>query len=483
MAVRAPFALEKASLEILRSALDRLEAGFRDLPPDPTPPPGADRIEGVLAEVAERLHDNYPYFHPLYAGQMLKPPHPVARLAYALAHVDQPEQPRARRRARELRDGEGGGRRDRARCSAGRRTSATSAAAGRWRTSRRSGWPGGCSPAERSWPPRRRTTRTGGSAPCSACRSRRSRATAAGGWTSGALGRRLAARRRRHRRRDAGNDGDGLGGSAPGDPRAARAPRLPAARRRRVRRLLRPRGQPRARARARRSTGSARPTRSSSIRTSTGCSRTAAAACSSATRRSAASTSTTRPTRTSARRSSTWARSASSARGRERPRWRSGRRSGFLPLERGGRIRARALDCRARRGARAARRSAPGTPGSRAGFEPELDIVVWLARAPSARGRPRHGPRRIFDEAARRGLHLALAELPGAFFGPRGPERGGRSPCLRSVLMKPEHRDVGRIGSGRCSATRRTRSGVLRESFWMSSRGEAADHQRQTPGQ
>jgi glutamate/tyrosine decarboxylase-like PLP-dependent enzyme len=35
--------------------------------------------------VAERLHDNYPYFHPFYLGQMLKPPHPVARLAYALA--------------------------------------------------------------------------------------------------------------------------------------------------------------------------------------------------------------------------------------------------------------------------------------------------------------------------------------------------------------------------------------------------------------
>jgi tyrosine decarboxylase/aspartate 1-decarboxylase len=39
----------------------------------------------VLDTVATRLHDNYPYFHPLYAGQMLKPPHPVARLAYALA--------------------------------------------------------------------------------------------------------------------------------------------------------------------------------------------------------------------------------------------------------------------------------------------------------------------------------------------------------------------------------------------------------------
>lgn len=39
----------------------------------------------MLAEVAERMHDNFPYFHPLYAGQMMKPPHPMARLAYALA--------------------------------------------------------------------------------------------------------------------------------------------------------------------------------------------------------------------------------------------------------------------------------------------------------------------------------------------------------------------------------------------------------------
>ena len=31
------------------------------------------------------MGDNFPYFHPLYAGQMLKPPHPVARAAYALA--------------------------------------------------------------------------------------------------------------------------------------------------------------------------------------------------------------------------------------------------------------------------------------------------------------------------------------------------------------------------------------------------------------
>jgi len=47
--------------------------------------PGIERLAEVLNATAERLQDNYPYFHPLYAGQMLKPPHPVARLAYALA--------------------------------------------------------------------------------------------------------------------------------------------------------------------------------------------------------------------------------------------------------------------------------------------------------------------------------------------------------------------------------------------------------------
>jgi glutamate/tyrosine decarboxylase-like PLP-dependent enzyme len=42
-------------------------------------------MQKVLAQVAVRLQDNYPYAHPLYAGQMLKPPHPVARLAYMLS--------------------------------------------------------------------------------------------------------------------------------------------------------------------------------------------------------------------------------------------------------------------------------------------------------------------------------------------------------------------------------------------------------------
>ncbi|MDC0720434.1 pyridoxal phosphate-dependent decarboxylase family protein [Nannocystis bainbridge] len=35
-----------------------------------------------LAELSERLTGNYPFFHPRYAGQMIKPPHPVAVVGY-----------------------------------------------------------------------------------------------------------------------------------------------------------------------------------------------------------------------------------------------------------------------------------------------------------------------------------------------------------------------------------------------------------------
>src|SRR5262245_36489443 len=44
-----------------------------------------DCAREVLDELIDRLSDNYPFFHPSYAGQMLKPPHPIASLAYFLA--------------------------------------------------------------------------------------------------------------------------------------------------------------------------------------------------------------------------------------------------------------------------------------------------------------------------------------------------------------------------------------------------------------
>jgi tyrosine decarboxylase/aspartate 1-decarboxylase len=86
----APFELDKESVVLLRAALERLEPGFRSLPALAPARTAEGAIERVLLEVAERLRDNYPYFHPLYAGQMLKPPHPVARLAYALAQFVNP---------------------------------------------------------------------------------------------------------------------------------------------------------------------------------------------------------------------------------------------------------------------------------------------------------------------------------------------------------------------------------------------------------
>src|SRR6202165_2649493 len=77
--------LEPESLSALIEAVKKLDDGFSRLPRVDGDAPGMERLAEVLNATAERLQDNYPYFHPLYAGQMLKPPHPVARLAYALA--------------------------------------------------------------------------------------------------------------------------------------------------------------------------------------------------------------------------------------------------------------------------------------------------------------------------------------------------------------------------------------------------------------
>jgi glutamate/tyrosine decarboxylase-like PLP-dependent enzyme len=50
----------------------------------------ADRLAAAWAEYTERLQDNYPYFHPRYAGQMLKPPHPAAMAGYLAAMTVNP---------------------------------------------------------------------------------------------------------------------------------------------------------------------------------------------------------------------------------------------------------------------------------------------------------------------------------------------------------------------------------------------------------
>ena len=76
--------INKREIELLQAALGKLEEGSAELPAF-TPSFDDDAVAGVIAEVAERMQDNFPYYHPQYAGQMLKPPHPVARIAYALS--------------------------------------------------------------------------------------------------------------------------------------------------------------------------------------------------------------------------------------------------------------------------------------------------------------------------------------------------------------------------------------------------------------
>ncbi|MFY9804159.1 MAG: aminotransferase class I/II-fold pyridoxal phosphate-dependent enzyme [Candidatus Acidiferrales bacterium] len=77
--------LEETTLQLLKDALKQLDEGFASLPAISGDFAQDPRLATVMGEVAARLQDNYPYFHPLYAGQMLKPPHPIARAAYALA--------------------------------------------------------------------------------------------------------------------------------------------------------------------------------------------------------------------------------------------------------------------------------------------------------------------------------------------------------------------------------------------------------------
>ncbi|MEO0558862.1 MAG: aspartate aminotransferase family protein, partial [Bacteroidota bacterium] len=74
-------------------ALDAWESRFGPMPPAPALAVDAERLDAALSEFLERLTapstgeapGNYPFHHPRYAGQMLKPPHPVALAAYAAA--------------------------------------------------------------------------------------------------------------------------------------------------------------------------------------------------------------------------------------------------------------------------------------------------------------------------------------------------------------------------------------------------------------
>jgi glutamate/tyrosine decarboxylase-like PLP-dependent enzyme len=112
----------------------------------------------------------------------------------------------------------------------------------------------------------------------------------------------------------------------------------------------------------------------------------------------------------------------------------------LLPLEKGGEFAAGLSDGRA--AALQLHAALAKDPRFSPAFAPELDIVVWIPREKSASAASARA-RWIFEEAARRDLYLALAELPSGFFDLSGAGIAADREtvtCLRSVLMKPEHR-------------------------------------------
>src|SRR5580704_7252655 len=75
----------RALLNRAQDGIAAWEKGFGPFEADPSTHVAPEKAAAVIDELVERLADNYPFFHPTFAGQMLKPPHPVALAAYAAA--------------------------------------------------------------------------------------------------------------------------------------------------------------------------------------------------------------------------------------------------------------------------------------------------------------------------------------------------------------------------------------------------------------
>ena len=75
-----------ASIETLSGWM----AEFGTYPTHPSLHVAPEAFEAKQAELLQRLRDNYPFFHPRYIGQMLKPPHPAAIVGYLSAMLINP---------------------------------------------------------------------------------------------------------------------------------------------------------------------------------------------------------------------------------------------------------------------------------------------------------------------------------------------------------------------------------------------------------
>ena len=71
-------------------AVAEWQEGFGPFETDPSMLVSDERFASVFAELTGRLRGNYPFFHPSYAGQMLKPAHPAAVAGYLAAMLINP---------------------------------------------------------------------------------------------------------------------------------------------------------------------------------------------------------------------------------------------------------------------------------------------------------------------------------------------------------------------------------------------------------
>ena len=72
------------------AAMGEWMAGYGDYAPHPSLDVPLDQLERATSALHDRLRDNYPFFHPRYIGQMLKPPHPAAVIGYVSAMLINP---------------------------------------------------------------------------------------------------------------------------------------------------------------------------------------------------------------------------------------------------------------------------------------------------------------------------------------------------------------------------------------------------------
>jgi glutamate/tyrosine decarboxylase-like PLP-dependent enzyme len=72
------------------AAHDKWAEGFGPYQTHPSVHVDEGQFAEAFAEFTERLAEDYPFFHPRYAGQMLKPPHPAAVVGYLSAMLHNP---------------------------------------------------------------------------------------------------------------------------------------------------------------------------------------------------------------------------------------------------------------------------------------------------------------------------------------------------------------------------------------------------------